>query len=160
MWAFVVFVASILAVFAILSSWQEYVDSGSVTNIESETASLEDITFPTITICNINQVQVSVLETIATTQVDKALLLKEYLIGRSHPLDLNETSKLDELMKNESDSFVELVGQKCHDLIVFIEWKSTHQGFLYDSYFIRLFYVKHFFLSGILYDMYKKYFNE
>ncbi len=55
-WFLFLLAICILSVFVIVMNIQQYVESTTVTTIESTMAPLKDVTFPSIYICNINQV--------------------------------------------------------------------------------------------------------
>ena len=58
----------------------------TVTNIESTTATLNDIIFPTVYFCNVNQVSKTFLMDIGVDGDEKGanLLFQEFLRGRSN----------------------------------------------------------------------------
>ena len=63
---------------------REYLDSGTVTSINTTTASLNDITFPSLILCNVNQVTASFLWRLGIEAVDdkrKKILFNQFLDG-------------------------------------------------------------------------------
>ena len=100
-----------------------------MTNIESTTASLDDVTFPTMHICNINQLRQSFLNQYEIEENSKEfeLLMKEYFEGRNKSLTRKEEQSLktlDEKLVKINHSFALEFGHQCSDMMVFSEWKS------------------------------------
>ena len=75
---------------------QEYLHSGIVTSINTTTASLNDVTFPSLALCNVNQVTQSFLLKLDIQDKDvdkKHLLFKQYIKGIPSKKPLNQTEE-------------------------------------------------------------------
>ena len=64
LWFATTFAMSALALFFTYRNIDEYLNSDVVTLLNTTTASLSDIYFPTVTICNVNQVSQSFLSSV------------------------------------------------------------------------------------------------
>ena len=74
----------ILSIIVFSIGVQEFVNSGTVTSINTTTASLSDITFPSMILCNVNQVTASFLWKLDIQAEDdqkKKLLFENFLDG-------------------------------------------------------------------------------
>ena len=74
----------------------EYLQSGIVTSIYTTTAPLNDATFPSLALCNVNQVTQSFLLKLGIQDKDvnkKDLLFKQYIKGISPKKPLNQTEE-------------------------------------------------------------------
>ena len=72
----------------------EYVQSGIVTSINTTTASLNDATFPSLALCNVNQLTQSFLLKLGIQDKEvskKHILIKQYIRGISPKKPLNQT---------------------------------------------------------------------
>jgi hypothetical protein len=58
-----------LSLYFMFINWNEFIDSTTVTSINSTTSSLTDLYFPSVFICNINQVQLSMFSILNSTLV-------------------------------------------------------------------------------------------
>ena len=84
----------VLSIFFTIINIKEYVNSGTVTSINTTTASLNDITFPSLILCNVNQVTASFLWKLDIQDTDdhkKKILFNQFLDGI--PDDFNTTQK-------------------------------------------------------------------
>ena len=118
----------------------------TVTSIDSTTASLKDITFPGIYMCNVNQVSKSFLTRLGIEDKADAKLLFEQFLEKG-PADLDEKTKLannetlETIMDRMTDiyswtreqRFYNISSQNCTDMILYVKWKS-------NSNFTRSFY--------------------
>ena len=102
-----------------------------MTNIESTTASLDDITFPTMHICNINQLRQSFLNKYEIEESSKEfeLLMNEYFEGRNKNLTSKEEQILKTIHEKQKDSrnLALESGHQCSDMMIFSEWKSQEK---------------------------------
>ena len=105
----------------------QFLKSDTRTTIESTTASLQDIIFPSIYVCNVNQVTKSFLRTLDAGNGSDTinLLFNEFLDGvgpdtREDPATLSRMiSKLKSVHEwNNSVPFVRLSSQNCSDMLV------------------------------------------
>ena len=118
----------------------------TVTSIDSTTASLKDITFPGIYMCNVNQVSKSFMTRLGIEDKADAKLLFEQFLEKGPP-DLDEKTKdannktLETIMDsmteiynwNREQRFYNISSQNCIDMILYVRWKS-------NSTFTRSFY--------------------
>ena len=152
--------ASILAscYFAFLNI-DEFMNSGTITSINSMTAPLSDITFPAITLCNVNPVSLAFLRTLnITTLEQKKAFIKQFV--RGSPMKWRDVSEDDdfnfssasssltspkELMtklygwqpNNGKDNvpIARLASQNCSDMIIYGDYKAKSSFvYFYDSY--------------------------
>ena len=56
--SFTVFVSVIIGLLGFFKSYTEFKNSGTTTSINSTTASLKSLHFPSLTVCNVNQVNI------------------------------------------------------------------------------------------------------
>ena len=110
----------------------------TVTSINSTTASLNDITFPGIYICNVNQVSKSFLTRLGIEDKSDAKLLFEQFLEKN-TADVDDLTKeqnnktLEKIiakMKNmygwtKEKRFYNISSQNCTDMILKVEWKSN-----------------------------------
>lgn len=119
----------------------QYQNSGTVTSITSTTASLKDVTFPDIVLCNINQIPTSFLTSINASTSDINTFDNYFIKGYGNPANVKR--KVDPFliqMKqvhqwNESINFYSLVRQKCNDMILFAHWGSKQINLDYDVFY-------------------------
>ena len=74
----------VLSILVSVEGVKEYLNSGTVTSINTTTASLSDITFPSMILCNVNQVTASFLWKLDIQAEDdqkKKLLFENFLDG-------------------------------------------------------------------------------
>lgn len=119
----------------------EYMQSTTVTSIDTTTASLKDIYFPGVVLCNVNQVSKAFLRSLnVNSDEDAKVLFDEFLDGdpklwrnytqtgvRDATYDENE-KKLEpvksEMRKmynwNATQSFIKLANQVCQQIMVLV----------------------------------------
>ena len=117
---------------------QQFLAATTVTSINSTTASLNDITFPGIYICNVNQVSKSFLKRIDIVDQSEAKLLFEQFLEKG-PSNLDEDTKeannktLENIMDKMTEAygwtrhqrFYNISSQNCTDMILYVQWKSN-----------------------------------
>ena len=110
----------------------------TVTSINSTTASLNDITFPGIYICNVNQVSKSFLTNLGIEDKEDAKLIFQQFLEKG-PTDLDEKTKArnNKTLETIFDSMTEIYNwtraerfyskssQNCTDMILYVQWKSN-----------------------------------
>ena len=70
------------AMYFLITAVGEYMQSTTVTSINSTTASLKDLYFPGVVLCNVNQVSKAFLRSInVDTDEDSKVLFDEFLDG-------------------------------------------------------------------------------
>jgi hypothetical protein len=80
-WAIFILASILASVNFLHKAFEEYVNATTVTSIDSTTASLNDIIFPSVIICNVNQVKSSFLSQVTEDDKDARLLFKHFLTG-------------------------------------------------------------------------------
>ena len=107
-WALVVIASITLSVYFTIFNYLEFINSGTVTSINTTTASLKDITFPSLILCNVNQVTSSFLKRLDLNESNdtaKKILFNQFLDG----VPANETTDeqvLLQLTKKLTDEYV------------------------------------------------------
>ena len=123
----------------------QYNKSSTTTSINSTTASLMDITFPGLIICNVNQVTASFLWSVDIDEDDskeKKVIFKEFLTGEKDPRDeeymriLNETQVKMGVQYGwtKNKPFWEISSQNCSDMVLEATWKNQYVAKFYDAY--------------------------
>ena len=100
----------VLAIIVFVIGVQEFINSGTVTSINTTTASLSDITFPSMILCNVNQVTASFLWKLDIQAEDdqkKKLLFENFLDGvpGTKEDDVERNTTLNELYKKMEEKF-------------------------------------------------------
>ena len=100
----------VLSIIVSVIGVQEYINAGTVTSINTTTASLSDITFPSMILCNVNQVTASFLWKLDIQAEDdqkKKLLFENFLDGVPKVKEVDDESNktLNELYKKMEDKF-------------------------------------------------------
>ena len=122
----------------LVQNTQQFWNATTVTSINSTTASLNDITFPSVYICNVNQVTKSFLTRLGIDNLSDAKLLFEYFLEKG-PINLDEVTKeennmtLETIMDKMTDiygwrrqkRFYNISSQNCTDMILSVQWKSN-----------------------------------
>lgn len=133
-WFVVVGAMSGLGIGFVISNTEEYINSGLQTNIETTTASLQDVYFPAITVCNINQVEASFLRQIdiGRNLSQMNALYDEYITGHAQQhlepeadamLQTIQWLKTVDLKRNTS--ITDFTRQYCENLFVQVEYDGT-----------------------------------
>ena len=105
-WSVIIFLSYCLATHFILANCKEYLDAKTITTIESTTSSLEHVKFPSLIICNLNQVTKSFMKRIGLDENDEDELIKEFIEG-SDSDDLNDDPARKILIENALKSIEE-----------------------------------------------------
>ena len=101
----------VLSIIVLVIGVQEFINSGTVTSINTTTASLSDITFPSMILCNVNQVTASFLWKLDIQAEDdqkKKLLFENFLDGvpgSKEADDVESNTTLNELYKKMEETF-------------------------------------------------------
>ena len=154
-WALVVLGSVGLAAYFTIANVIEYRNSTVVTSINSTTSSLSDIYFPSIFICNVNQISRAFLYSLdVKIDADAELLVKEFMEGDPKrwinytnkgvpdPYFVDNNATLNTYLErlkssygwNDTVSFANLASQNCSDMIIYSEWKSNVSHSFYDTY--------------------------
>ena len=122
----------------LVQNTQQFWNATTVTSINSTTASLNDITFPSVYICNVNQVTKSFLTRLGIVDQSDAKLLFEYFLEKG-PTNLDEITKeannrtLETIMERMADiygwtrqkRFYNISSHNCTDMILNLNWKTN-----------------------------------
>ena len=100
------------SIYVSIDNLYQYLDSNTITSLNNSRASINDITFPSLTLCNVNQVTASFLWKLDIQAEDdqkKKLLFETFLDGipgnkEPHDHDENNTT-LNELYKKMEEKF-------------------------------------------------------
>ena len=100
----------VLSILVSIEGIKEFLNSGTVTSINTTTASLSDITFPSMILCNVNQVTASFLWKLdiqAEEDQKKKLLFENFLDGvpGTKEDDVESNTTLNELYKQMNETF-------------------------------------------------------
>ena len=100
----------VLSILVSVEGVKEYLNSGTVTSINTTTASLSDITFPSMILCNVNQVTASFLWKLDIQAEDdqkKKLLFENFLDGVPKVKEVGDESNktLNELYQKMEEKF-------------------------------------------------------
>ena len=133
-WGFVICVSFACATVLIYNNLLLFKNATVVTTVDTMTAPLDDIYFPSITVCNLNQARRSFFEEVGIYNNDTLIrqILSEYLgvdvdhssLGRSTKLPQNILDKLAKVAPaNKSLDWA--MHQKCRDMFVFSKWNGS-----------------------------------
>ena len=100
----------VLSILVSIEGIKEFLNSGTVTSINTTTASLSDITFPSMILCNVNQVTASFLWKLdiqAEEDQKKKLLFENFLDGvpGTKEDDVESNTTLNQLYKQMNETF-------------------------------------------------------
>ena len=138
-WALILFVSVFCATVLIYNNLQIFKNATVVTTVDTMTAPLDDIFFPSITVCNLNQARRSFFEEVGIYNNDTLIrqILSEYLgvdIDQKTP-KTRLPRKILEKLENISPSNKSLdwaMHQKCKDSFVFSKWNGSMSEGAYD----------------------------
>ena len=140
-WGVIILVSVCTATLIIYNNILIFKNATVVTTVDTMTAPLEDIYFPSVTVCNLNQARKSFFEEIGihNNETLKRQILSKYL-GDDN--DSNHRSQSMELPKNILDKLDQLaplnkslnwaMHQKCQDMFVFSKWNGSMSEGAYD----------------------------
>ena len=100
-WLILILSSNILSITVFLKSYNDFMTAKPTTNIDTTTSSLEDVTFPMITICNNNQLRKSFLNEIGLDPRDSKTLkvFTEYMFsGFSDNLTKEEEENIKKIL--------------------------------------------------------------
>ena len=125
----------VLSILVSVEGVKEYLNSGTVTSINTTTASLSDITFPSMILCNVNQVTASFLWKLDIQAEDdqkKKLLFENFLDGVPEVEEVDDESNktLNVLYKKMGEKFgwakekpfFKIASQNCRFKIRKLNW--------------------------------------
>ena len=98
------------SIYVSIDNLYQYLDSSTITSLNNSRASINDITFPSLTLCNVNQVTASFLWKLDIQAEDdqkKKLLFENFLDGvpKVKELDDESNNTMSELYKKMEEKF-------------------------------------------------------
>ena len=148
LWFFLIFGHYIAAAYLIWMNYEEFNRATTITTIESTTAPLKDVRFPSVYVCNLNSVTKSFMKEINLKEKDKLLLMKEFVTGDKNDVNLKEEES--KLVHNISEKIKNLEftskhkynyshiymysGQSCSEMILKLKWGDESLKYFYDSF--------------------------
>ena len=154
-WLIIVLTASGVAIYALIANIIQFYNATTITYINTTTASLSDIIFPSVFICNINQVTMTSLTKMGLRQSDPYefkldlinQIYKTYVRGDTdyytHDTWANESSTWDfDLLKsymrkigwNDTTPFIKVASQPLNDSILRYTWKILPPYTFFEAY--------------------------
>ena len=136
-WGVILFVSVFGATVLIYNNILIFKNATVVTTVDTMTAPLDDIYFPSITVCNLNQARRSFFEEIGIHDNDTLIrqILSKYLgvdnVDHSVELPKDILNKLDEVAPSNK-SLDWAMHQKCQDMFVFSKWNGSWSEGAYD----------------------------
>ena len=139
----------VLAGYLIWENYTEYSTSTILTTIHSTTSSLDDIKFPSVYACNLNQVTKSFLYEIGIEEIngfEQQLLLKEFKWGSDSDQELNahDLDSVNRMIQNmievygynhSQDHLSFYAGQECWNMFLKAKWSNYSYEYFYVSYY-------------------------
>ena len=144
-WILIICSAFGLGGYFITISTIDFINATTTTTIATSTGPLEDITFPSIVICNVNQLKNSFLQSLNREGLNQfgKIFTDNYLTGISEeeltPEVMSHIEVIKEKVKdkyqwNESMPLQEIATQHCSDLIVLSEYQSNNRKIFHDAF--------------------------
>ncbi len=137
---FIIVAASVsLSLAFTIQNIEQYSNSGTVTSINTTTASLNDTVFPSFVLCNVNQVTASFLRTIGVKATDdrkKLILFEQFMDGVPKEYTVTEKdnatykdllASLESVGWDDETPFYKLASQNCSDMVLQAEWKNIYK---------------------------------
>ena len=146
-WLVSILVTISLSIICILTNTNEYLNAKTVPITVSTTKSLEDVTFPSVTICNLNQVEASFLKRMDLDNNEENLKIidLEFMTGRHDPLTPDQNSQLaiikDKMTKvynwSNNTPFLDIAAQDCDSMLLMVQYRKEKAKLMYKSYISR-----------------------
>ena len=136
-WGAILFLSTCCAIILIYNNVVIFQNATVVTTVDTMTAPLDDIFFPSISVCNLNQARRSFFEEIGIYDNDTLIrkILIEYF-GAKHDRDSVQIPKEVQSKLNSvspaNKSLDWAMQQKCQDLFVFSKWNGSMSEGSYD----------------------------
>ena len=123
LWVLVVLTAWAFAMYFLVTAIGEYMQSTTVTSIDTTTASLKDIYFPGIVLCNVNQVSKAFLRSInVESDEDSKVLFSEFLDGNPRLWENYTKTGIRDASYDENERKLEPVREELEKIY---NWNST-----------------------------------
>ena len=146
MWFVLILLHYIMATIFIWKNFQEYSNGSTIATVQSTTASLDEITFPSVYVCNLNQFTRSFLANIDVNEDDEEyaimLLQRELISGSKSGMTPEEhafVTKIQEKMAdvydyhNQSHIF-DISNQDCSDMLLKVRWSKKSVKLFYSAF--------------------------
>ena len=144
-WWIVCLASIVLSTLLYIFNVNQYLDSSTITSINSKTAPLDDITFPVLTICNVNQVTSSFFRSVDIEEVDrfeKKTIFNEFLTGKKEERSDEEQRLVNETRKKmgekygwtQAKPFWEISSQSCENMVLEVTWNNKYVVKFYNAY--------------------------
>ena len=146
MWFLVILLHYVTATIFIWKNFQEYNNGATIATMVSTTASLDEVTFPSLYVCNLNQFTRSFLANIDVNEDDEEyaikLLHRELISGSQTsmtPDDQTFVRKIQEKMAkvydyhNQSHVF-DISNQDCSDMLMKVRWSKEPVKMFYSAF--------------------------
>ena len=145
MWFFVILLYYVTATIFICKNFHEYNNGATIVTIKSTTASLDEVTFPSLYVCNLNQFTRSFLANIGVNEVDEEytmkLLHRELISGsqtRMTPDEQDYLAKIQEKMAKDYDYHdqshnFDISNQDCSDMLMKVRWSKKTVKMFYSA---------------------------
>ena len=138
-WCIIISISFFCATVLIYNNLLIFKNATVVTTVDTMTAPLDNIYFPSVTVCNLNQARRSFFEEIGIYNNDTLIrqILSEYLgvdhnLGsRAIKLPKHILDKLDKVAPSNK-SLEWAMHQKCQDMFVFSKWNGSMSEGAYD----------------------------
>ena len=134
----------IFASYLLYLNIQVYIKSTTITSLDTTTAPLDDLTFPSMQICNLNQVTASFIESLgsfSTFSLSANTFYREFIYGSSKynsTGELNRIQKITERLKkvydwDGSSQIRKISSPPCHDMLLSIS-RNVKTVTSYEAY--------------------------
>ena len=142
-WIFVLTAAISVASYFSVNGLIEFKEAYTSTSIHTTTGNLYQVTFPDFVICNINQFQASVAQTIKEKGGQNIKLLKNYYIqGLRENFSSEKFDQLEEMKEilienydwTDDSPLQDIVTQSCEDLLIMTKYQDFPRRFFHQTY--------------------------
>ena len=140
LWMLIIAVCYGYAGYSIWNTSKDFKEATTITTIESTTKSLDDISFPTLYVCNLNIVTKSFLKMIDVDKSKQNLIIEEFVTGRENNTTLSKENQeiikeISQKLKDYSDLHPEwnlptnfpiypFSMQPCEDMFLKVKWSD------------------------------------
>ena len=145
-WFILILFHYVIATVFIWKNFQEYSSATTITTIQSTTASLDEITFPSLYICNLNQFTRSFMANVGVGEdVEEhaiVLLQRELISGSFAELTPEDQAFVDKIQEKMADVYdyhnkshiFDISGQDCSDMLLKVTWSNQSVKLFYSAF--------------------------
>ena len=145
MWFLLILLHYVIATVFIWKNFQEYSNGSTLATVQSATASLDEITFPSLYVCNLNQFTRSFLANIDVSEEDEeyaiVLLQRELISGsktkmtpEEHAFVTKVQEKMAEVYEYHNQSHIfDISNQDCSDMLLKVRWSQRSVKLFYSA---------------------------